>query len=68
MLVLCDLRVRHLIIILLIIFSIGFVGFKYVLRDYQRNRLISFVNPELDPSGLNYNQRQSIVAIGSGKL
>lgn len=68
MLILCDLRARHLLVILLIIFSIGFVGFKCILHDYQRNRLISFVNPDLDPSGLNYNQRQSIVAVGSGKL
>jgi len=67
-LIVCDLRLRHLILILLIIFSIGFVGFKYVLHDYQRNRLISFINPNLDPTGLNYNQRQSVIAIGSGRL
>lgn len=68
MLVFCDLRMKHLILILLIIFTIGFVGFKYVLRDYQRNRLISFINPNLDPTGLNYNQRQSVIAIGSGRF
>jgi len=68
MLIVCDLRVKHLILIMLIIFSVGFVGFKYVLRDYQRNRLISFVNPNLDPTGLNYNQRQSVIAVGSGRF
>jgi len=46
----------------------GFLGFKYIMRDYQRNRLISFVNPNLDPTGLNYNQRQSMIAVGSGRF
>ncbi len=68
LLVVCGMRTKHLILILLIISATGFVGFKYVLRDYQKNRLISFINPNLDPTGLNYNQRQSIIAVGSGRF
>jgi rod shape determining protein RodA len=61
-------RTKHLILILLMISATGFLGFKYIMRDYQRNRLISFVNPNLDPTGLNYNQRQSMIAVGSGRF
>jgi len=68
LLIFCDLKFKHLALILIIIFLISFIGFKYVLRDYQRNRLISFINPNLDPTGLNYNQRQSVIAIGSGRF
>ncbi|MGH7475526.1 MAG: rod shape-determining protein RodA [Longimicrobiales bacterium] len=38
------------------------------LEDYQRNRLLVFLNPELDPRGAGYQLIQSQVAIGSGGL
>ena len=38
------------------------------LQEYQRNRLIVFLNPNLDPLGAGYNIIQSKVAIGSGGL
>lgn len=37
-----------------------------VLKDYQRNRIIVFMNPEVDPSGAGYNLSQVRIAIGSG--
>lgn len=36
------------------------------LKDYQKNRLILFLNPNLDPLGGSYNVIQSRIAIGSG--
>lgn len=39
-----------------------------VLHDYQKMRVISFINPEADPSGAGYQVIQSMVAIGSGNL
>lgn len=38
----------------------------YVLHDYQRDRLLVFMHPELDPNGLGYSLNQSKTAIGSG--
>ncbi|MHB1017480.1 MAG: rod shape-determining protein RodA [Coriobacteriia bacterium] len=38
------------------------------LKDYQKNRLLVFVNPELDPANAGYNLAQSKIAIGSGGL
>ncbi len=42
--------------------------FWHVLRDYQRKRLLVFLDPGIDPLGSGYNIIQSKVAIGSGGL
>merc|ERR1712093_826283 len=39
-----------------------------VLRDYQRDRLILFLNPSKDPLGGGYHMLQSKIGIGSGGL
>jgi rod shape determining protein RodA len=37
------------------------------LHDYQRNRLLAFVAPErIDPMGISWNLRQSLISVGSG--
>jgi rod shape determining protein RodA len=39
------------------------------LHDYQRNRILSFVNPDkIDPMGIGWNERQSKISVGSGGL
>ncbi|MBI2613654.1 MAG: rod shape-determining protein RodA [Candidatus Levybacteria bacterium] len=37
------------------------------LHDYQRHRVLTFLNPN-DPLGLSYNAIQSVIAVGSGML
>lgn len=39
-----------------------------VLKNYQRQRILVFLNPELDPTGYGYNVLQSKLALGSGKI
>ncbi len=39
---------------------------KYGLRDYQKNRIETFINPQHDPLGQGYNLIQSQIAVGSG--
>jgi len=38
----------------------------FVLHDYQRKRVMTFLNPESDPSGSGYHILQSKIALGSG--
>jgi len=38
----------------------------YVIKDYQRARLLSFIDPTMDPLGSGYHTLQSKIAIGSG--
>ena len=40
----------------------------FVLHDYQRERILTFLSPENDPSGSGYHILQSKIALGSGGL
>ncbi|HBC73223.1 MAG: Rod shape-determining protein RodA [Candidatus Amesbacteria bacterium GW2011_GWB1_47_19] len=42
--------------------------YGFILRDYQRQRLITYVNPYSDPLGNGYHIIQSLIAVGSGGL
>lgn len=44
------------------------IAFQFLLEDYQRNRVLTFLNPENDPLGTGYHITQSKIAIGSGGL
>ena len=43
-------------------------AFMFVLHDYQRQRLLTFLHPETDPSGAGYHTLQAKIALGSGGL
>lgn len=44
------------------------VGWFMFLKPYQRERVITFLNPERDPLGLGYQVTQAKIAIGSGGI
>lgn len=54
-------------IILLAAVAIIFSGW-FLLADFQKARITSLINPELDPQGSGYNVIQSEIAIGSGGI
>ena len=43
----------------------GWIGWNF-LRDYQRQRVLTFLDPQTDPLGAGYHIIQSTIAIGSG--
>lgn len=43
------------------------LGYTF-LEEYQKQRLMTFINPLHDPRGAGYNSIQSIIAVGSGQL
>jgi rod shape determining protein RodA len=45
-----------------------YAGWHFFLRDYQKNRVLNFINPERDPLGSGYHIIQSKIAVGSGGL
>lgn len=56
-------------------FASGFLVFAALspiawsfLQEYQRHRILTFINPSSDPLGTSYNAIQSIIAVGSGML
>lgn len=46
----------------------GLTGEYKLLKQYQRNRLLVFLDPGADTSGAGYNLNQAMIAIGSGGL
>ncbi|HFC76949.1 MAG TPA: rod shape-determining protein RodA [Candidatus Moranbacteria bacterium] len=67
MILLSGIEWKYLIGIILIGIVVVIVGW-FFLADYQKDRLINFVNPENDPQGSGYNVIQSVIAVGSGGL
>lgn len=66
-----GLQKKALVMIVMIgLVSLPFLGniFWTGLKDYQKNRLVAFIDPEADPSGIGYHLNQSKVAIGSGEF
>jgi rod shape determining protein RodA len=56
------------IILLLIAFAAAGPTLWVNLHDYQQQRVLTFLDPERDPSGAGYHITQSKIAIGSGGL
>ncbi len=52
---------------ILILISIPF-AWHFLLYDYQKQRVLTFIDPDKDPLGSGYNIIQSKIAIGSGGL
>jgi rod shape determining protein RodA len=50
--------------------ALGFAGLWHfdILRDYQKARLVSFLDPEADPKQSGYHILQARIAVGSGQL
>ncbi|HVJ65140.1 MAG TPA: rod shape-determining protein RodA [Bdellovibrionota bacterium] len=44
------------------------LGWKYGLKQYQRQRVMTFIDPTKDPRGTGYNALQSMIAVGSGEF
>ncbi len=67
MLFVSDMKTRYVLYLLLIgAFVAG--GSWFFLEDYQKNRILTTINPEADARGSGYNVLQSLVAIGSGGI
>jgi rod shape determining protein RodA len=61
--------------VIALIVVIGLVSLPFLgsimwtgLKDYQKNRIIAFIEPEVDPSGIGYHINQSKIAVGSGEF
>jgi rod shape determining protein RodA len=56
------------LLVLLSLISLPFLGniFWQGLKDYQKSRLVAFIEPETDPTGIGYQLNQSKITVGSG--
>ena len=63
--VLAGLRVRVMAGLLALAAAAAWFGWSF-MHDYQRKRVLTFLNPQTDPLGAGYHIIQSQIAIGSG--
>lgn len=68
MLIISGIRFRHI----MAVFSLAAVGlaimWQFVFLGYQKQRILTFLDPLSDIQGAGYNAYQSMVAVGSGEL
>jgi len=57
---------KHLLILLLAGILIASFAWFNLFKDYQKDRIMTFINPYSDPKGAGYNVIQSMIAIGDG--
>jgi rod shape determining protein RodA len=63
-----KLKWKTIIIMGIIGLFTGTVMYNFGLREYQKKRIITFLDPEFDAKGSGYNAIQSKIAIGSGQF
>lgn len=63
-----GLRLRHAALLAFIASAGAGLAWFVIFADYQRDRILTFLDPSRDPLGRGYNVTQAIIAIGSGEL
>ena len=65
---LSKIRIQSLISLTLTLAIGAPIVWIYLLRDFQKQRLLSFINPEADIRGTNWHAHHARIAIGNGGL
>jgi len=63
---LAGLQLRYILSVVGLLVPVGYVAWRFLLHDYQRQRVLTFLDPQSDPLGSGYHIIQSQIAIGSG--
>jgi len=68
LLMVAGIKIQHFLVLLGIGLIVFAFGWGYGLQEYQKDRIISFLQPEFDPLGIGWSQLQSKTAIVNGGL
>jgi len=68
MLLITKIKKSYLIIIFLILLVAVIASWLFIFQDYQKERVLTFFDPEHDPWGSGYSVKQSRIAVGSGQF
>ena len=67
-LIISGIKLRHFLILVLCFLLILILSWSFLLKDYQKERVLSFLTPGIDPLGVSWSQNQAKIAIGSGGI
>lgn len=68
LLLVVGIRRGHLATLIVAFGIVALLSWSFVLQGYQKDRLLTFINPQKDVLGVGYNVRQSIIAVGAGQF
>ncbi|MAZ56388.1 hypothetical protein CL653_01215 [bacterium] len=68
MILVSGIRVHHLLLVFIAGALAFFVMWQFAFQDYQKARIITFLDPLSDIQGAGYNAYQSTIAVGSGQI
>jgi rod shape determining protein RodA len=63
-----GIRVKSLLFLFIVIIGLSFSSWQFLFKDYQKERIVTFIDSSQDPLGSGYNAIQSQIAVGSGKF
>ena len=63
-----GIKLRHFLIICLCGLIVLVLSWSFLLKDYHKTRIVSFLFPQAQPLQAGWNQAQAKIAIGSGRL
>ncbi len=63
-----GIRLRHFLILALIFVLLFSLSWEFWLENYQKQRILSFLNPEIDKEGISWSVNQSKIALGAGGI
>ncbi|PIV65239.1 MAG: rod shape-determining protein RodA [Candidatus Nealsonbacteria bacterium CG_4_8_14_3_um_filter_37_36] len=66
-LLISGIKLRHFLILILCFLLIFILSWNFLLKDYQKERILSFLIP-FEPLGVSWSQNQAKIAIGSGGI
>jgi rod shape determining protein RodA len=65
---LAGLQIRYIAGVIGLAVPLAYVAWQFFLHDYQKQRVLTFLDPQSDPLGSGYHIIQSTIAIGSGGI
>ena len=66
MLFVSGIKMRHFLVLILVGIILLVFAWNNLLKDYQKERIISLLRPDYKPLEIGWNQRQAKIAIGNG--
>ena len=67
-LIISGIKIRSFLILIFCAFLILVFSWITILKDYQKERILSFISPQAEPLGIGWSQHQAKIAIGSGGI
>jgi len=67
-LVISGIKLKHFLILVLCGLLLLTLSWSFLLKEYQKERIVSFLAPQIEPLGMSWNQIQAKIAIGSGGI